>query len=863
MPAAAKTADAPNPEVFVSYARSNEAQVRKLVRELENNGVTVWRDGDQILGGQYYGEQIAHALAHSRVVLLMCSAEAFASDNVHRELLLTWDYYHRTFLPVWLGSPIEIPHRFRYCLAGCQWLAGENLEQAIPAMLMALESMGVTTRREVETARPPQPGTAPAVRRGPRFQPGDRPLASSDWQLTDLLGKGGFGEVWKAVNPELPSQAPVALKFALDLDDMGRKLLKHEAEMILRVQQIVKNEGVVPLLHAYLNNDPPCLEYPYFAGSTLVPIIEKRRQNPDSIPVAVVHTIMQRIAQIVGEFHRAAQPLVHCDLKPSNILTRRNADGKFTVHITDFGIGRVAAGASLERSRSHSSSEASMAAVLTGSHTPLYASPQQMKGLPPDARDDVYSIGVMWHQLLTGDVTSPAPTGRKWMAALKNQQVSVEAIDLLASCIEATSSDRPADCAALATKLAAISQPSKSRRPTPRPEGVIAAELADEEVAQVAMSSKPKLPESMRLDAAPKPSESKPSVPVAKLRDTWPPEAKPPAAAPQPPVAKPPTNRPPNPPQTSRPAAPPTAIPTDVFRPVNVSDAIKSSAKSPQPSQVKVHSQVWNPPRQTAPTGSLLRANYPWWPFLLYGFYLFICMNMVGLFILTGFAGGGLLAFGVALGVSIVGGVLSWIPIRILRGKTVTRLALFPGILIGALLFCAMSCLCVMATIDAFEHSKLLPTRWPTTVTNALKQLPMDLQSLLFYFTAAASSIVWLVSYSWLTWRREPLEVGLSLHRTLLKWCILYGLIALVVFLIDHRDERSLAGVAATASMLFTYTLAFLALGPALLLRVNRRCLEVRTADQYALAVDSTSTHPLWYFLVAVTIIMAAWVCLT
>ena len=61
------------PQVFVSYARQDAEQVLRIVGLLETEGATVWRDGDHILGGQYYGEQIVHAIAHSRVVLLMCS----------------------------------------------------------------------------------------------------------------------------------------------------------------------------------------------------------------------------------------------------------------------------------------------------------------------------------------------------------------------------------------------------------------------------------------------------------------------------------------------------------------------------------------------------------------------------------------------------------------------------------------------------------------------------------------------------------------------------------------------------------------------------------------------------------------------
>jgi formylglycine-generating enzyme required for sulfatase activity len=144
-------------EVFVSYSSRDLYRVVPIVRHLEAAGVSVWHDGDRILGGQYYGEQIVHAIAHSRVVLLMCSPESFGSDNVHREVLITWDYYHRRYLPVWIAAPVEVPERFHYCLAGCQWIdvMGQPEEQWLPRMLEALKSLGVHLRQETGSRAPP------------------------------------------------------------------------------------------------------------------------------------------------------------------------------------------------------------------------------------------------------------------------------------------------------------------------------------------------------------------------------------------------------------------------------------------------------------------------------------------------------------------------------------------------------------------------------------------------------------------------------------------------------------------------------------------------------------------------------------
>ena len=62
----------------------------------------------------------------------------------------------------------------------------------------------------------------------PRFKPGDRPVPSVDWVLDELLGVGGFGEIWKAHNPYVEGFEPVALKFCID-PLAQQRLLKHEA----------------------------------------------------------------------------------------------------------------------------------------------------------------------------------------------------------------------------------------------------------------------------------------------------------------------------------------------------------------------------------------------------------------------------------------------------------------------------------------------------------------------------------------------------------------------------------------------------------------------------------------------------------
>ncbi len=94
----------------------------------------------------------------------------------------------------------------------------------------------------------------------PIYQPGDRPLAGSDWVLVELLGIGGFGEVWKARNAHFDSFEPVALKFCTGPQTRER-LLRHQAKVDARVMQVGRHPGIVRLEATYLDADPPCLQY--------------------------------------------------------------------------------------------------------------------------------------------------------------------------------------------------------------------------------------------------------------------------------------------------------------------------------------------------------------------------------------------------------------------------------------------------------------------------------------------------------------------------------------------------------------------------------------------------------------------------
>lgn len=288
--------------------------------------------------------------------------------------------------------------------------------------------------------------------RPPRFKPGDRPASLGDWELVELLGSGGFGEVWKARHADLHGTV-AAVKFCLDPSSQER-LLRHESGIFNEIMKQGRHPGIVPLLDARLKADPPWLKYEYVEGGDLASLAPGLKGAPAT-------AVIQQLAGIVGHFHRLALAIVHRDLKPANVLVQRLPNGTHRLRVADFGIGGLAARHALNQSHAGTSRGDYLATVARGAHTPLYASPQQKRMEDPDVRDDVFALGVMWYQLLIGNLASERP-GPRWRKQVGALGLSADLLDLLESCCDDDPGERPADGADLADKLKALAQPSKA-----------------------------------------------------------------------------------------------------------------------------------------------------------------------------------------------------------------------------------------------------------------------------------------------------------------------------------------------------------------------------------------------------------------
>ncbi|MCM2390631.1 tetratricopeptide repeat protein [Streptomyces albipurpureus] len=212
-------------------------------------------------------------------------------------------------------------------------------------------------------------------------------LIQGRYRLLDVIGRGGMGEVWRAVDESLGRRVAVkCLKpvgaqhdtpFAPVLQERFRREARVAASLQHRGVTVVHDfgeyEGVLYLVMELLE------------GRNLSQLLEENRQRP--LPVHEVVDIAEQVADALAYTHERG--IVHRDLKPANIM--RLTDGE--VKICDFGIARLGEGMGI-------TSRLTGTGIAMG--TPHYMSPEQIGGGQVDHRSDLYSLGCVLYEIATG-----------------------------------------------------------------------------------------------------------------------------------------------------------------------------------------------------------------------------------------------------------------------------------------------------------------------------------------------------------------------------------------------------------------------------------------------------------------------------
>jgi serine/threonine protein kinase len=257
-------------------------------------------------------------------------------------------------------------------------------------------------------------------------------LPGTTYVLEELLGVGGFGAVYKAKNRCEQHQPPRAIKFCLE-PSMAATLHRERAilDRLMAVDVTKWSPRIVRLYGYALEAKPPFLVYEYVPGGDLTSNVRVAREKTGrGFRPALALELIRQVTEALAFAHN--QGLVHRDLKPANVLVSGSK-----IKLTDFGIGGVVAN-QVARSNSVGGSLAGIsvdqATFFRGSGTPLYMSPEQRRGDQPDPRHDLFSLGVMWYQLIIGDVSRELHPG--WPDELiEEYQTPKEHIEVIQKCV--------------------------------------------------------------------------------------------------------------------------------------------------------------------------------------------------------------------------------------------------------------------------------------------------------------------------------------------------------------------------------------------------------------------------------------------
>jgi serine/threonine-protein kinase len=216
--------------------------------------------------------------------------------------------------------------------------------------------------------------------------PREGDVLAGRYRVERVIGHGGLGVVICARHTELDERVAIKLlrpEVTQNADAVGR--FKREARAAVRI----KSEHVARVMDVgALPGGAPYMVMEYLEGQDLKEVLAA--QGP--LPIADVAEYVLQACEAVAEAH--ALGIVHRDLKPSNLFLIRRTDGSPCIKVLDFGIARGGPG-------SMDDGVMTQGSVVVGS--PIYMSPEQMAAArDQDARADIWALGVILYELLTG-----------------------------------------------------------------------------------------------------------------------------------------------------------------------------------------------------------------------------------------------------------------------------------------------------------------------------------------------------------------------------------------------------------------------------------------------------------------------------
>jgi len=219
------------------------------------------------------------------------------------------------------------------------------------------------------------------------------------YQVEKELGKGAMGVVYLGKDPKIGRV--VAIKtMALSQEFEGDELIEVKERFFREAETAgrLTHPNIVTIYDAGEEHDLAYIAMEFLKGRDLAPYTKK----DTLLPVPQVMSIVARVAEALGYAHQ--QNVVHRDVKPANIMYEPESD---TPKVTDFGIARVT-----------DSSKTKTGMVLG---TPSYMSPEQLAGKKVEGRSDLFSLGVMLYQMLSGTLPFTGESMAQLMFKIANE----------------------------------------------------------------------------------------------------------------------------------------------------------------------------------------------------------------------------------------------------------------------------------------------------------------------------------------------------------------------------------------------------------------------------------------------------------
>jgi len=231
----------------------------------------------------------------------------------------------------------------------------------------------------------------PAPAGGFAFAPGT--LLSGRYEIIQMLGQGGMGTVYKARDTELDRLVAVKV-IRGEMANDAKTLARFKQELILARQ--ITHKNVIRIFDLGSHDAAKFITMEFVDGHDLSAIMAARRFAP-----LEAARIVRQVCRALDAAH--SENVIHRDLKPQNVMI----DDAGRVYVMDFGLARSVEMSGLTHT-----------GALIG--TPAYMSPEQAKGMALDPRSDLFSLGIIFYEMLTGTVPFKADT--LWATVMKRTQ---------------------------------------------------------------------------------------------------------------------------------------------------------------------------------------------------------------------------------------------------------------------------------------------------------------------------------------------------------------------------------------------------------------------------------------------------------